>query len=301
MMTSVGVMRSGLFVPGHRSRMVEKGLGSTADGLYFDLEDAVPADEKDNARLTTAEALGRVGDKIGCVRVNGLESGLLLADLEAVVRPGLAAVVVPKVEDGDAIRHVGQLLSELEPRVGLPSGSVGIVATLETASGIANARDIVRASARIRSVVIGTAEDGDLQRDLGYAYSESRIELVYVISHVVVQARAAKIAEILAGPFVKFEDDLGLERDAVFARGLGCTGKLAIHPRQLDVINQVFSPSAEEVARYERVAAAVLEAHQRGLGAVTVDGRMVDQAMLERARSVIEAARRSRGRAAPAD
>jgi citrate lyase subunit beta / citryl-CoA lyase len=269
--------------------MLEKSLESAADCLYLDLEDSVPPSEKDNARRATKAVLGRVTDKLACVRINDLTTGLTLSDLEAVVQPNLAAVVVPKVEGGDTLRVIDQFLFELEKRNGVSAGIVRIIASLETAAGIANCAEIVRASKRLGAVLCGTAEDGDLQRDLGYVATESKTEVVYALSHVLVQARAAGIPEILAGPYVKFADDAGLEHDAAFARQIGCTGKAAIHPRQIDIINKVFTPSADELAYYERVVIAMRDAHERGLGAVTVDGRMVDQAMVERARSVIGA------------
>jgi len=282
-------VRSALFVPGHRERMLEKAIESVADCLYIDLEDAVPTSEKANARQVTKSVLPRVTNQLACVRINDLTTGYTLDDLEAVVRPNLAAVVVPKVDGGNTVRIVHQLLFELEKRNGVPVGSIGIIASLETASGVANCAEIVRASDRLTAVMCGTAEDGDLQRDLGYVATESKIEVAYALAHVLVQARAAGIPEIVAGPYVKFDDDSGLEKDATFARQLGYTGKAAIHPRQLDIINKVFTPSAEELAYYERVVVAMRDAHARGLGAVTVDGRMVDQAMLERALSVIQA------------
>jgi citrate lyase subunit beta/citryl-CoA lyase len=282
-------VRSALFVPGHRQRMLEKATESVADCLYFDLEDSVPATEKANARQATKSVLPRVTNKLACVRINDLTTGLTLDDLEAVVQPNLAAVVVPKVDDGNTLRIIHQLLFELEKRNGVPAGSVGIIATLETAAGIANCAEIVRASDRLTGVLCGTAEDGDLQRELGYVCTEERLELVYALGHVLVLARAAGIPQILTGPYVKFDDDAGLEKDAEFSRRLGYTGKAAIHPRQLDIIHKVFSPSAEQLAYYERVVVAMRDAQARGLGAVTVDGRMVDEAMLQRALSVIRA------------
>lgn len=267
--------------------MLEKSIESAADCLFLDLEDSVPDAEKANGRAATKSILPRVTRQLACVRVNGLTTGLMEDDLAAVVQPGLGAILLPKVEDGDMLRDADKLIGEAENKNSVPAGSIQIIASLETAAGIANCADIVRGSKRIRALLCGTAEDGDLQRDLGYVTTESKIELLYALSHVLVQARAAGIPEVLAGPYVKFNDDEGLEKDSQFVRRLGYTGKAAIHPRQIDILNRTFSPSAEELAYYSKVIVAMRDAHAKGLGAVTVDGRMVDQAMLDRALSVI--------------
>lgn len=287
----MALFRSALFVPGHRERMLAKALGTAADCLYFDLEDSVPDSEKATARAATARTLGDVRSQAARVRINGLATPHTLDDIDAVVGPGLGGVVIPKVENAVSVEIVDYLLGAVERRASVPHGTVRITASLETAAGVANCREVVRASSRVDSVLVGVAEDGDLQRDLGYKTSDERSELLYVLGHVLVEARAAGIRDLVAGPYVRLDDPEGLERDATFVRGLGFTAKAAIHPGQLETINRVFSPTPAELEYYRRVAEAVREAHAQGLGAATVDGRMVDQAMLERAESVIERAK----------
>jgi len=282
--------RSALFTPAHMPRMVDRALGSDADVLLLDLEDAVPQDSKTEGRAI-ASGLSQARSVPGLlIRVNGPESGLLVDDLEAVVQPWLAGVLLPKAESRDHLAVLDYLLAHFERRRALPVGHIDIWVSIETARGVTHCEEILAASPRVSGVLVGVAEGGDLHRGLGSRWSPEGLELLYVRSHVLTVARALGVLNVIEGPYVRHADDPGLRREATAARRLGFSGKAAIHPRQVATINEVFSPDPEEVAYARRVVEAMEDAIARGLGATTVDGNMVDVAMLELARRTLERA-----------
>ena len=284
----IGRIRSALYVPGHRDRMVQKALDSEADCIYFDLEDSVPPEEKGRARSILAEAVSDLEDKVAFVRVNALDSHLTLEDVQAVYSPNLDGILLPKSNSAEAVLIADYLLSVAEGGDREGRGPVAIGVLAETASTIVNCKEILSASPRVASVSVGVAEDGDLQADVGYTRTGSRAELLYLMSHVLVVARSLGIGNVLSGPYAIYDDDDGLREEAAFTRDLGFTGKAAIHPRQLPIINEVFSYTPHELERFERIIAAMEEAGERGLAATTVDGRMVDIAMVKRARRLLD-------------
>ncbi len=289
--TSEPPHRSALFVPARERRMLAKATTSSADCLWLDLEDSVSAQEKAAARELVREALPSYGDKAVYVRVNALSTGETLADLRAVVRPGLDGVVLAKTDSAKDIHIVEYLLQLAERENGQPDGATTVLATIESVAGIANCREIFRASPRVTGVLLGTAQDGDTQRDVGYQWTPEGTETAYIRGHILVQARAAGLCHLFEGPYVRHQDDDGLIRDARLGRQFGYTGKAAIHPRQVDIINDVFSPTEAELSYYRELAAAMEAAYANGRAAVTFDGRMVDTAMLAYAQGVLARAR----------
>lgn len=282
--------RSALFTSSHVRKMVDRGLGSNADVLLLDLEDSVPPATKADARQLVAElSPARPGPDL-IVRVNGRESNLLIEDVGAAVRPWLTAILLPKVESRDDIVILDHLLTHFERRQSLPVGRIRIWASIETARGVTRCDTILASSPRISGVLVGVAEGGDIHRDLGSRWSPDGLELLYVRGRVLAEARALRIRDVIEGPFVRHSDDAGLRSEASTARRMGYSGKAAIHPRQVPVINEIFSSPPEEVAYYERVEAAMESAIAQGLGATTVDGNMVDLAMLELARAILRRA-----------
>jgi len=284
------MMRSKLFVPGSRPELFDKAYRSAADAISFDLEDAVAPDRKAEARASVAEALSRPfagSRKTTIVRVNGFESGHFEADIEAVAGPGLNVVNIPKVVGADAIKRASERLARLEASRGL-ARPIGILANIETPRGLRFAAEIALADPRIVGLQIGF---GDLFEPYGIART-NRTALDAVRLSVRLAAAEAGLPAY-DGAFVAVHDDEAFRAEAEQARELGLAGKSCIHPRQVPLANLVFSPTAVEIKKARKIAAAGAEMHRRGVGAFTLEGVMVDEPFIARARALLAAAERN--------
>ncbi|HEV8537031.1 MAG TPA: CoA ester lyase [Candidatus Limnocylindria bacterium] len=290
----MGLLRSLMFVPGHRARMVDRALGlgefaaGPLDAAILDLEDGVPTGEKEDARRTVAAALGRAArggpGPARYVRVNRDAAGRD-ADLAAIVRPGLDAIVAPKVDHPDELAPLLRALDEREASSKLRAGAVRVIVSIESARGLLEASAIAACSDRVVALLFG-AEDFALDLGLPADRQGEAAELMHARSSVVVAAVAAGRLAI-DGIWPDIGDAEGLRRDALLARRLGFAGKSLIHPGQIATINEVFSPSAEDVDRARRVIAAFDAAQARGEGAVALDGKLLDPPIVERARRTL--------------
>ncbi|MPZ14384.1 MAG: hypothetical protein GEU73_08165, partial [Chloroflexi bacterium] len=271
----------------HSERMLSKAIGLTnLDVAMFDLEDGVPPQQKQEARETVVTFLAKEpGGPRRFVRVNAVQSTWLVPDLKAVIRPGLDGLVLPKVEDPDEVRLVSRILDEREPSAGLAPGSVQLVAAIESARGLMDARAIAASSTRVIGLVFG-GEDFGLDIGLPTKREGEARELLYARSAFVVAAASARVQSI-DGVWPDFRDADGLLEDAVQARRLGFTGKSTFHPNQIDTINEVFSPTAEDVAYATRVVDAFEEAQAAGQGSISLGGQLIDLPIVERARRVL--------------
>ncbi len=277
--------RTLLFMPAHRDRVLEKGLASAADALLPDLEDSVPVEQKDAARGVLHDWLpGK--DRPIFVRINGPTTGLTRLDLEAVVGPTLGGVMIPKVDSVDQLREVVGWLDELERRCHVPAGQVEIIPMIESALGVERAFDLARGP-RVVSLCFASAEDGDLQTDLGCEWSPGGYEMLHVRSRVLVAARAAGLACPLDGVFGDLESEAGLIKDTEVSKRLGYKGRTVIHPKQIEPCNRIYTPAPERVGYYRRLLEAFSEAEQRGQAAISFEGKLVDYAMAARARDVV--------------
>lgn len=291
--------RSELAVPGSNRRMIEKAAGSGADVVFLDLEDAVAPGEKAAARSTVASGLREVdwrGLRVA-VRVNALDTPFFYRDLIDVVEAAGAAIsliVVPKVNRPEDIYVVETLLSQLEASLGL--SRIGIEAQIETAEGLINCERIAAASDRVEALTFGP---GDFAASAGMPAAQIGMPDVwderypghrwhYAMSRIVVAARAAGVRAI-DGPFADFRDPEGLRRSCQMARALGFDGKWCIHPAQIAVVNEVFTPSEAEIAWARRVMTEYEAASQRGAGAVAIDGKMIDGASIRMAKRTLAA------------
>jgi citrate lyase subunit beta/citryl-CoA lyase len=280
--------RSVMFVPANRADMLTKAPSYGADALIFDIEDSVPIAEKPKARELAREFIGRYRTNGNIyVRVNALQTGLLQDDLDAVAVDGLVAIRLPKTESAETIRTVDAMLTEIERKRGLVQGSIEISPSLESAKGVWFAYEILSASPRVRSVGAGTAQDGDLQTDLGYTWTAEGNEVLYVRSRVLLAARAAGVEHVLDGTYSNIRDPEGLRICCEAARKLGYRGKSVIHPNQIETVNRVFMPGAQELDYYRRVIEAFDTAVAQGSAATTVDGKLVDYAMVGMAKRVL--------------
>ncbi|ANS63349.1 citryl-CoA lyase [Streptomyces lincolnensis] len=289
-------LRSLLFVPGNRTDWLPKAEAAGADAAVLDLEDAVPEDAKEAARDEVTQALASWrGSMRLLVRVNPLtpEAGWRGADdLRAVAGPGLYGVVLPKVSCADDIRLADRLLSWCEHQQGLPQGYVALLPLLETARALREAYDIGRAAARVAHLGALTAPGGDVERAVGYRWSPDGTETRDLRARVLLDARAAGCPHPVAGLWADLPDLAGLESFAADNRALGYEGMAVIHPSHVPVVNGVFTPGPDELARHQRLIAAVERAQAEGAGAVRFEGRMVDEAMAVASREVL--ARNSR-------
>jgi len=287
------LLRSLMFVPAHRPRMVERALGqgefapSALDVAILDLEDGVPPEEKDRARATVAAALALPSADAGPARYLRLNGDVRArdADLTAAVGPGLEGIVAPKVDHADEIASLARILDEREDAAGVARGSIRIVPSIESARGLLEAHAIAACSDRVIALLFG-AEDFARDLSLPTEREAEAAELLYARSAIVVAAVAAR-RQAIDGIWPDVADNEGLRRDAVQARRLGFSGKSLIHPGQIETINDVFSPSAAEVSHARRVIDAFEAARQKGLGAVALDGKLLDQPIVERARRTL--------------
>ncbi len=279
------LFRSFIFVPGNRANMLERARNFNSDVIMVDLEDSVPPGEKETAREMAKEwvpALKKEGKRV-MVRVNSLDTGLTRQELEAVVSPDLYGISLGKVESTWNMRDADRMLSSIEHLAGVEPGSIKMVAWAETASALVDARDIATASKRVVALAFGAE---DFTNDMGIERTDTGEEVRVPRSLVPVAARAANVAS-LDSPFVLFQDPDALRADAQRARQMGYTGKFAIHPAQLDIINETFSPSAEEIAYARQIMAAWEEAKAAGRGSLAMDGRMVDVPVVKRAQNLL--------------
>jgi citrate lyase subunit beta/citryl-CoA lyase len=261
-------LRSILFAPGNDERKLRRALEEPADAVIADLEDAVPAAEKAAARAIVAGVLASAPRGAArFVRVNGVASGLLEDDLEALASLELDGLVLPKAEPG-------------RPAPELPSPVVAIV---ETARGMAGAGELASGTA-VAALMLGAV---DLGVELRLRPRPDGAELAYFRSTLVLASAVAGIGAPIDGVHLDVRDLEGLEQESLRARSFGMGGKACIHPAQVPVVNAAFTPTAAEVERAHRVIEAYEQARARGAGAVALDGRMIDLPVVEQARQLL--------------
>jgi citrate lyase subunit beta/citryl-CoA lyase len=284
--------RSWMFVPGHRQKMVDKALGLNADAIMLDIEDGVAPNEKDTARRQIAEALGRERapkSPARFVRINAIGHARMRADVEAVVRPGLDGLVLPKVETAGEIHQVESFLNEREPTLKMARGRLQLLVAIESPRGLLNAPAIAASSPRIVGLMFG-AEDYGREMGLPTKREGEAQDLIYARSALAVAAASAHV-QAVDGVWVDLKDPDGLARFARQSRRLGFSGMSLIHPSQIDPINATFSPTAEEIDYAKQVLQAFEEANARGDGSIALGGQLIDRPIVERARRTLELAK----------
>ena len=287
--------RSLLAVPATRRKMVEKALASDADAVFLDLEDAVAPEGKAAARGDVVSALKELDwhGRPGLYRANALDTSYFYRDLIEVVEEAgdsLDAIMVPKVNRPEDLHAVSMLLSQLE----LEKGKIKLEAQIESAEGLTNVDSIASATSRLEALHFGpgdfAASVSMPQTSIGVmdewddVYPGHRFH--YAMQRIVVAARAAGV-RVLDGPVANYSDEEGLRRSCMIARSLGFDGKWCIHPAQIAVVNETFSPTDREVEWAKKVVAAYEEANATGSGSVSVDGHMVDAASIKLARNTL--------------
>ena len=280
MISSAPLFRSYLYAPGNDPRKIEKALASEADAVVLDLEDAVAPNRKEEARESISEVLRSRPAKPVFVRVNAPGSALAEEDIEAISGPHLSGLRLPKTESAEAVRGVAERLETL-------GCEAGIQCLIESALGLELAPEISRSHGRVVGIGLGEA---DLAADLGV---RDEAGLLYARSRVVATARAAGLPGPVQSVYTNVRNTDGLRQSTEAGKKLGFLGRSAIHPAQIPAINEVFTPTEEEVAEAEGLLARLEESAGKGTGAfVLEDGRFVDKAVVESARLTLALARR---------
>jgi malyl-CoA/(S)-citramalyl-CoA lyase len=306
--------RSELAVPGSNYKFIEKAATSDVDVVFLDVEDAVAPDDKEQARKNIVKALNEIdfGTKAVSVRINGLDTHYMYRDVVDILEQGgerLDLIMIPKVGTAADVYAVDMLVTQVEDAIGRKK-RIGFEMIIETALGMANVDEIARASKRNESLHFGVADyaastrarttviggpnprygvltDPDAAGKRDYHWGDM---WHYAIARMVVAARAAGLRP-LDGPFGDFSDPDGYRAQAYRAAVLGCEGKWAIHPSQVELANAVFSPSETEVEKAQRILQAMEQAQKDGKGAVSLDGKLIDIASIKQAEVLVHKAK----------
>lgn len=290
----MGLRRAVHFVPGANEKMFRKALELPADALILDLEDAVTPENKESARETVTAWLREAdfGGRERLVRMNPLDTPWGVEDLEGTMLGRPDAYVVPKARGREELEQIDEILGRIEKERGLPPGEVTLlVIATETPDGLLNIRELA-GSSRVDALTWG-AEDlsaaigARRNRDESGAY----LEIFRLARHLTLLAACAAGVQPIDGVFVDIRDSAGLERECRESAQMGFTGKMTIHPSQVEIVNAAFSPSAEEIAESQELVAAFEDQQRAGRMAFAFKGNMVDAPHLARARTVLERAR----------
>ena len=280
--------RSMLFLPGNTPNIIVNGEILGADAVILDLEDAVAPAEKDSARILVRNAIRHMG--FGkcevIVRINAIDTPYWQKDLAAILPARPSLIMPPKTACAADVQQVDAEITRLEEKLGLEEGAIGLMPLIETALGVENAFLIASASPRVKAIFLGGE---DLTADLRCKRTKAGHEIAYARSRMVCAARAAGV-EVYDTPFTDVNDDEGIYTDAQYAKSLGFTGKAAISPRHVKAINEVFSPSMQEIDYAYEVMAAIRIGNEQGKGAVSLRGKMIDAPIVARAQQTIDAA-----------
>lgn len=298
-MTPARMQRSMLFVPAVKWDLIPKAAASEADAVCIDLEDSVPPSEKENSRENIVRAFAELdfGARVRMMRMNGLETPYAYRDLIDVleaVGDRVDLVMIPKVGSALDVAFVATLLTQIESHRAF-TRRIGLAVQIETAAGLLNIREIAQASSRIEWLIFGQGDFAASMRmpaaDIGTMDAHDALYPGHrwhnVMQTIVTAARANGLG-CLDGPYAAFKDNSGFEQACGIARAMGFDGKQCIHPSQLAAANAAFSPSDVEVEHARRVLVAYDEAVASGLGAVQLDGKMVDEANVRMARVVLD-------------
>lgn len=284
--------RSMLFLPGNSPNILLNADFLGSDSIILDLEDAVAPTEKDAARILVRNAITSLGyTREVIVRINPVESPYWQKDLRAIIPVKPDMIMPTKVGCAADVKIVADFITQLEKEFGMEEGGVKMIPLIETALGVENAYEIASADSRVTAIFLGGE---DFTADMRCKRTKEGTEIFYARSRMVLAARAAGV-DVYDTPWTDVEDYDGLIEDAKFAKSLGFTGKSSISPRHIPFINDVFSPTEEEIQYARDVFACIEKAKAEGKGVVSLRGKMIDAPIVARARQVLEAAEAIRG------
>lgn len=275
----IKLRRTMLFMPGNNPAMLINADVLGADSVILDLEDAVSVDEKDSARILVREALKFLTYKgvETVVRINPLDTSFGLKDIEELKNLNIDTILLPKADE-DEVKLADKLLRGTDKK---------IIPLIETSLGLERIYETLTASSKVNGVLLGAE---DLTSDMEIKRTKEGREIYYARCRVVAAAKALKISAIDT-PFTDTDDYEGLRRDTTNAKEIGMTGKAVINPRGIEIVHSVFSPSTDEIEKAKRIMAEYEKARERGLGVFSLDGKMVDAPVLNRAKNTIETAK----------
>ena len=279
--------RSMLFVPGNNPGMIRDAHIYGSDSIMFDLEDSVSINEKDAARFLVYNALSNLkyGNKELVVRINDLSSGLGIQDLEAIVRAKPDVIRLPKTECAQDVIDCEREIERIEREAGIPVGTTGMMAAIESGRGVLNAMEIALSSKRLIGIALGAE---DYVTDLKTVRSDGT-ELFFARCMILNAARAAGI-DAIDTVYSDVNNEEGFIKEARLIRQLGFDGKSVINPRQIPPLHQVFMPSEKDLTKARAVSEAAEEAERRGSGVISLNGKMIDKPIVTRARYLLDLA-----------
>ena len=293
------LLRSWMFVPGDRQRMIDKALTLDVDAIMIDIEDGVAPAEKENARIQIASSLDRVAEQLAAdpnyrtparfVRTNAPGTEWMVEDFKAAVRPGLEGLVISKVDTVDQVRIVEDELGRAEVAQHMLGGEVKLLIAIESPIGLFNAFAIATSSPRVMGILFG-AEDFTREMALPMRREGEAVNMIYARSHLATVAAAAHI-QAVDGVWVDLNDPEGLKRFARQARQLGMSAISIIHPNQIEIANAAFTPTKEDIDYARAVLQAFDDARAKGHGAIAFRGQLLDFPIVDRARQTVDLAR----------
>lgn len=280
--------RTMMFVPGSNPGMIKDAYIYGADSLMFDLEDAVAVTEKDSARFLVYNAIKTIdyGDKELVVRINGLDTPFGKDDIEAMVRAGIHVIRLPKTERKEDILAVEAVIEEVERKIGREIGSTKMMAAVESPIGVINAYEIATASSRLIGIALGAE---DYVTNLKTKRYPDGLELLGARTQIVIAARAAGIYA-LDTVYSDVDNEEGFRREVELIKQLGFDGKSVINPRQINPVHEIYAPTAEEIKKSISVIRVAKEAEEKGLGVISLNGKMIDKPIVDRADRVLQLA-----------
>ncbi|MDU4891175.1 MAG: aldolase/citrate lyase family protein [Clostridium sp.] len=280
--------RTMLFMPGNNPAMVQDAAILGSDSIILDLEDAVSLTEKDSARILVREAIKTVdySEVEVVVRINPLTTEFATEDIDVISRVKPDALMIPKATE-EELQEVSRRLDLIEAEEGFENKSIKLIPIVETAYGVENVYNIIKASDRVTAVLLGAE---DLTSDLGIKRTKEGNEILFARNRVAVACRAMRVDSIDT-PFTDTNDFEGLKKDIILAKSLGMTGKASINPRQIDTIHGIYAPTEAEIIHAQRVLDAMEQAEAEGKGVFSLDGKMVDAPIINRAKTTVALSR----------
>jgi len=276
-------------VPGNNPNMMADCMIYGADVILFDLEDSVPLQEKDAARYLVEYALRYLdfSNTEVAIRINGMDTPYWEEDIEKIIPEKPDMIRLPKAETKEQIKRLDEEISKIEEKSGIKVGNTKIMVSIESAKGLKNAYDIATASIRLQAIAIGGE---DFTADLGVKKTREGNELLVARGVLVLAAKAAKV-DVIDSVFSDVNDEEGFRMETEKAKAMGFTGKSVINPRQIPIVHDVFKPTEEEIQEAIKITQVIEEAKKKGSGVISLNGKMVDKPIVEKAERVLELAK----------
>ncbi|PZC40307.1 MAG: citrate lyase subunit beta / citryl-CoA lyase [Chloroflexi bacterium] len=280
------IIRSHLYGPGNNVKILDKIFDTEADAVVLDLEDAVPYDQKKLARTMVSEIIADRSYNsrpYTFVRINHPNLKITEEEINLIVQDGLFGIRIPKVESAEDIRIVEEFLNAQEAKCGMKNGRIKIICNIESSKGILSAANILQASDRIVGFAFGAA---DFAEDINI-WKPDNFSFLYPKSHLVLVSSAFAVQPPVDSVFTDLNDEDGLRKSSLFAKNIGFFGRSAIHPKQISIINDVYTPSSEEITKAQSIINALHNAEKQNTGAVNMGGDFVDIAIVKKAEGII--------------